>query len=596
MLKRSTNFCFVVLFLIFFPTLLYAMTGSFVGIVTDSRTGEPLIGVNVFLPEYAIGRATDENGRFEITDVSEGTYTVVFSMIGYRVEERRVEIERGKSTILNIMLKGEAIKMEGIIVTPGHYGIGRGIDEADEILGVEEIKKTPGTQGDLFMVLSTLPGVASQGPSAPIYVQGGRPEENLVLLDQGWVASAFHMELGGGGIYSIFNPAILREVNLYTGGFGVEYGDNLSAVLNVETHDGDYNSLQGSAALSTAFVEFVGEGPLFNTGERGSFLFSARRSYFDLFIKFSEYREFFEVFPNYYDFAGKVSYRLSQNQKVSLTGLWASDNAIIKQLEEESDIGGVDNWYSDKALISLRLQSFHGMNLLSQFALSASQGRYRHYFGDFWYNKQTKRVITVREDIRWNALPLHRIKAGFVFDIRFHTVNMSMPIIPNLQERPRPDMPVEELEGSFDSPFAGVYLADVWSLIEPLTIEAGLRSDYFFKTKERTVSPRLAAALQIIEEVILHAAWGIYYQTPPLLELAEEFGNPSLLSRKAQHFVGGFETELPQFSALRLEGFYKMFDNLPLNDSLLGFLNKGNGFSYGFGILLQRCGTSKLNG
>jgi len=564
--------------------------------VYDRSNGEPLFGANVVFIQIERGDATDKNGRFSIASIPEGVYNVQISTIGYNAKTEQVIIEAGKSTSIKVLLKPEAISMPMIVVTPGHYGISRGVDKPDQILGVQEIKTAPGTQGDMFMVLSTMPGVAAQGPAAPIYVQGGRSEENLVLLDQGWVTSTFHMEIGGTGVYSIFNPAILKEVNLYTGGFGAEYGDRLSAVLDVETRDGDYNRLHSSTSLSNVFAEEVLESPIPGTNGRGSFLISARRSYFDLIIGLSEFAEDFEVFPNYYDLAGKFSYKITANHKLSLTSLWASDNAIIKLANFEPNVTGDEEWYSDKALLAIGLNSLFGTKFVSQLTLSASQGRYRFLLGDNWHDKQAKTVFAVREDINWNISPTHKIKTGFIFDRRSNDINLLMPKLANPQEHLRPDLPVSQLDTSLGSPFAGLYLADDWKLINPLTLEIGLRTDYLFKTKEQTLSPRLATALSLNKNVVLRAGWGIYYQTPPLIEVAAGYGNPDLLSRRAQHFIAGIESELPAQLALRIEGFYKKFDRLPLNDSILGFNNDGKGYAYGTGILVQRRLAEKLNG
>jgi len=171
-----------------------------------------------------------------------------------------------------------------------------------------------------------------------------------------------------------------------------------------------------------------------------------------------------------------------------------------------------------------------------------------------------------------------------------------MPELSNPQEHLRPDLPVSQLDTSLGSPFAGLYLADDWRLINPLTLEIGLRTDYSFKTQEQTLSPRLATALSVNKNVVLRAGWGIYYQTPPLIEVAAGYGNPDLLSRRAQHFIVGVESELPSFLTLRLEGFYKKFDRLPLDDSVLGFNNDGKGYAYGIGLLVQRRLAEKLNG
>jgi outer membrane receptor protein involved in Fe transport len=416
------------------------------------------------------------------------------------------------------------------------------------------------------------------------------------MFDHGVIASAFHMEQGGGGVYSIFNPAILRNVNLYTGGFGAEYGDRLSAVLDAETRDGSTERVTGSVAISTAFGEGVIEGPLPGTEGKGSFLISARRSYFDLLVSLTEYKESFVVFPNYYDLAAKFNYQLSPRHTLILTSLWASDNAIFKLRENESDIPGNVDMYSEKSLVSMKLESTLGRSLISRLVLSTSRAKYYEHTEDLWKNDQLKQVYTLREDILWDASTYHRIGVGVILDQRLHDIAMKMPNVFDFQERLRQEMPLEQLDASLSSPFFGTYVTDAWKTSSWLTLEVGIRTDYLNRTGEWTWSPRVAAAMKVTDNLTCKTAWGLYYQTPPLQETAEGYGNPHLRSRRAQHLILGLESTLPLDLTARVETYYKSFERLPMNDSLIGFNDRGKGYSYGAGVFVQRRFTSDLNG
>lgn len=571
-------------------------TGKVGGKVFDASTGEPLPWANVIVSGTTLGAATDNTGFFLIEEVPQGSHRIEFSIIGYRTVVKDVQIMEGAATSINVSLSQEAIGMTAVSVTPGHYGISRSSDDPDQFLDVDEIKTTPGTSGDVYMALATLPGVASVGPAAPVYVQGGRSDENLVLFDHGWVANAFHMDLGGGGVYSIFTPPLLSGVNLYTAGFDAEYGDRLSGVLDVETRDGNCYRYHGSASLSMTGAELVAEGPIPSTDNRVSFLVSARRSYFDLMIGLTEYGDDFVRFPNYYDLTGKLSYKISPRHKLTLTGLWASDNAILVLDTTVTDVRGDQEWNSVKGVTSMMLRSHLGDHLTSRLVASASRGRTEYLLGNEWFDDRTKTVYAVREDLFYSGIKGHFFKAGAILDWRSQEVDMMMPILSHPQENLHTDMPAVKIDTLLAGPCIGAYLTDTWELVPWLSIAPGVRIDYFLPTKEITVSPRFAAALMIGEKLVLRGAWGLYHQTPPLLELTPGYGNPELASRRAQHVVAGAETALPLDITLRTEGFYKVFDQLPLDDSLHGLSNNGEGYAYGAGILIQRQTRSRLRG
>ena len=590
------RFILLVALLLFALPAQAAETGQLAGRVTGTD-GEALVGVNVVAIGTELGAATDADGRYVITDLPAGSHTFEFSMIGYRTLTRAATVISGQPQSLNVKLPVEALAMAEVVVTPGHYGISRQTGNSEDFMRVEEVKTTAGTAGDVFMALSTMPGVAAMGPSAPIYVQGGSAEENLVLMDHAWVANAFHMDLGGGGVYSLFNSAILRNVNLYTGGFGAEFGDRLSSAMVVETRDGATDRLRGTFSLSTAFAELVAEGPIPGTQGKGSLIVSARRSYFDFFIKLSkEYADMFEVFPNYYDLAARVNYRLSGNHQLIVSGLWASDNAILLLDTVENDLTARTTWNSSKGIAELSLNSLLTANLTSRLVVSVSEADIKHEVDTLWHNRVAQTVPALREDITWQVHEDHLVKAGFTADARHRNDDVAMPIVKTGLERLRPDLPVSVLDTSLGTVYAGGYITDNWRLAPWLTFAPGLRVDQLAANAEWTASPRLGAALNLTAKQVLRLGWGLYHQTPRLQDLAADDGDLRLHSRRAWHYVAGLESELPLELTARLEGFYKKFERLPLNLQPTGLSDSGHGYAYGSGLLVQRQLAKDLRG
>ena len=578
---------FLITFLIFLSlateTESAATTGTIIGVVKDKSTKKPLDGVNIIITGTQSGATTDKNGYYFIENLLPGIYQLKFSMMGYQQVTRKVVINSGSETKLDVNLEQTVISLREIVVTPGRFGIRRESGAADQVLEVDEIKLTPGTAGDVYMVMATLPGTASIGPTSPIYVRGGSSDENLVLLDKGSVSSPFHCEPAGGGMYSIFNPATLREVTLLTGGFPAEYGGKLSAVLDIEGREGNRENLSGSAALTMAYAELVGEGPISN---KGSYIFSARRSYFDILIGMSKYAEDFKVFPNYRDLYGKIVFDLTKNHKLAFTALRANDNFILTS--EEPDFTGDSDWENTKGLFSLKLKSFFTPKLLSHFTLTKSNNQQNLIFGTEWYDKTKEFEYTIREDVIYKLSLGHEFKCGL--SIKQIKSNYSIYMLKEREnERIREDAPVEiRINSKIYSYLGGLYLQDKWKISNRLAANIGARLNYFDKSKYYTISPRLGLAYSLSQNTILRTAWGIYFQTPSNKDLTPDYGNPALKPKKAIHYLLGIEHQFREDISLRIETYYKKFSNLPLSDTLINFSDKGYGDAKGIELFIQK--------
>lgn len=557
-----------------------AEMGFINGVVKDKSTKAPLFGVNVIFIGMQLGGATDRDGYYLIENVPPGTHKLRLSMIGYKQVRMDVTVLPNTETKVDVELQQTVIPLREIVVTPGKFGIRRESGAADQVLEVNEIKLTPGAAGDVYMVMSTLPGATSQGPTSPIYVRGGSSDENLVLLDNGSVSSPFHCEIAGGGMYSMFNPAILREVTLLTGGFPAEYGGKLSAVLDIEGREGDRERLSGSAALTMAYAELVGEGPV---SPRGSYIFSARRSYFDLLVKMSEYK--FEVFPNYSDLYGKLVFDLTKNHKLSFTALWANDNLVMPY--EEPDFTGDFDWETTKGLFSLGLRSFFSPRIFSRFTLTRSDSRWKTTFGSEWYDDTKEVQYAVREDVICELSPLHKLKFGLSLKQLNSNYSINMPDVRE-QERIREDAPLIRIDSKVSSRIHGFYLQDKWRISNWWVANIGERYDYFDESGEHTISPRFGLAYALGKGTVFRAAWGYYFQSLSNKDLTTNYGNPNLKPKKATHYLLGLEHRFREGINLRAEAYYKRLTNLPLSNTNTNFSNEGYGYAKGIEFLVQR--------
>lgn len=248
--------------------------GAVRGTVRDASNGETLPNANVVIDSLHIGVATDKAGYFVIGNLSSGLHRVSASYIGYESRSVQVVVIRGETARIVIELEpaelmGEEIEAIGERVAPTEVtpvsAFGTRVTELARIPTVG--------QPDLMRGIQLLPGVqAASENSAGLYVRGGTPGQNLILLDDVVVYNPNHLF----GFFSTFNPDALKDVTLIKGTFPARYGDRLSSVLDITNLDGNRKSFDARASMDLISAGLTVGGPV---GDRGSWMFSGRRTY-----------------------------------------------------------------------------------------------------------------------------------------------------------------------------------------------------------------------------------------------------------------------------------------------------------------------------
>ena len=249
-------------------------TGSIVGYVSDASSGETLPNANVEIDSLRLGSSTDKSGYFVIGNVPYGEHQIMISFIGYDRKTIAVTVGAGESIrhsfeLEPILIEGEMIESVGERVSTTEVthvgGFGTRVTELARIPTVG--------QPDLMRGIQLLPGVqASSDNSAGLYVRGGTPGQNLILLDDVVVYNPNHLFR----FFSTFNPDALKDVLLLKGTFPARYGDRLSSVLDVTNLDGNRKGLTTRVSMDLISAGATAEGPV---GERGSWMISGRRTY-----------------------------------------------------------------------------------------------------------------------------------------------------------------------------------------------------------------------------------------------------------------------------------------------------------------------------
>jgi len=200
-----------------------AQYGNVRGFVYEEASGEPVIFTNVYLQGTSKGAATDVNGYFSITQIEPGNYTLMVTYLGYDSLKKDVSVQIGEIETLKLFLKKSSIQMATVEISAEKQEAKTNVQISVIKATPKEIKQIPtiGGVADLAQYLQVLPGVIFTGDQGgQLYIRGGSPVQNMLLLDGMVIYNPFHSI----GLFSVFDTEIIRNADIYTGGFGAEFG------------------------------------------------------------------------------------------------------------------------------------------------------------------------------------------------------------------------------------------------------------------------------------------------------------------------------------------------------------------------------------
>ena len=293
------------------------------GYITDSESGESLIGATVFINEINSGTVTNPYGFYSIT-LDEGNYNIDFRYIGYTTISR--EINLSSNTKIDIELASSDIQLESVVVSDvaEDYNISS-IEMSTSKLDMSKVTEIPTFLGenDIIKAIQLLPGVSSVGEGASGFnVRGGSVGQNLVLLDEAPVYNSSHLL----GFLSVFNPDAVKDLKLYKGGIPSRYGGRISSILDIRMKDGNKKKVQLSGGIGTIFSRLTLESPIVK--DKSSFILALRRSYADVLAKpFLKNSNFFDdgAALNFYDITAKSNFELNENNTLYISSYVGRD-------------------------------------------------------------------------------------------------------------------------------------------------------------------------------------------------------------------------------------------------------------------------------
>lgn len=331
-----------------FPAELLAQAGgrfTISGYVSDAASGERLIGATVADRQSGQGTVTNTYGFFSLTLPSDSVL-LYCAYIGYEPQAFSLFLKQNQT--LNINLGASAVLKEVEIVADKYERIEERAQMSRIDVPIEQIKRVPAILGekDVLRALQLLPGVSGGGEGqSGLYVRGGGPDQNLILLDGVPVYNASHLF----GFFSVFNADAIKDVSLTKGGFPARYGGRLSSVIEINMKEGNENEYHGEGSIGIVASKLTLEGPI--QKGKSSFIVSARRTYIDVLarplIKKGFESDGSEGVAGYYfyDLNAKVNHRFSDKDRLYLSFYTGKDKFYF-DLSEEDEFGGQRSEYA----------------------------------------------------------------------------------------------------------------------------------------------------------------------------------------------------------------------------------------------------------
>ncbi|OCX50791.1 hypothetical protein BEL04_18850 [Mucilaginibacter sp. PPCGB 2223] len=623
---------------------------SITGKVFDQQTGEALPSANVQIRGTDISARTNTSGVFTILEVPSDTCVADISLVGYQRDAFRLST-LNLSEPLQFGLFPSFNALNVVDITDKKNGVLNTDSKKVSVLQLTPtaLDKLPNIgERDIMRAFQLMPGVSGTNESSSgAYVRGGTPDQNLVLFDGFTVYEVDHLY----GFFSAFNSNIVRDVELYKGGFSAKYGGRLSSVTEIRGKDGNSKETNVGGDISLLSVNAFVETPV---GDKSSAIVAYRHSYqgplYDkIFGQFNTsttgngpggggpggpggrgpggggFGGFQQTTPSsyFYDLNARYTYRASNRQTFSWSYYNGADNTDNSRTlpafgASSSSLQLNDKYVTNNTGTSLKATSSWSSKLFSVNALTYSSftsDRNRGTIGSIVDSGITKslnngtlesnrlRDLGFKSDWEWQAKSNYKLLFGAYgssLSVNYQDIqNDTLALISDQQK-------------AFNG---GLYTELSLDPIPDLHVQPGLRETYYSPTGRLYTEPRLSFTYKLTDRVLLKGATGRFYQFANQVtreDILEGNRNFWLLSNNgnipvgvADHYIAGFNYETDAF-LLDVEGYYKRLDGLtqytitqegigPMripaasaSNSLQQNFYNGSGFTRGVELLLQK--------
>jgi len=544
-------------------------TGIIKGVVLDSDTRTPLIGVTVMIKGTKRGAASDTEGNFRLNNIPVGSYALEFKCIGYSpLSKTDIMVRPGRITNVTAELNISPIKGEDLTVISGYFPEVQDQNVSTTNFSSEEIRRAPGSAGDVSRIMAALPSIAKVNDQLnSLIVRGGTPTENGFYVDNIEIPNINHYPLQGssGGPIGLINVDFIEDVDFSAGGFSVVYGDRLSSIMDLKFREGNREEFDGQIDMNFAGLGVGLEGPM--PDKKGSYLFSARRSYLDLLVGAIGTG----VAPRYSDYQGKVTVDLSAKNKISALGIVGVDFIEFNKEDSEDQGNNIYGFYKGYEYTGgLNWQYFWNRNGYSNTSISFLGTRFESDLYETSTDVPLAEQISNEQIAQIRNVNYYRLNNTSSIDFGFDTKLFLSDYEISVVEYTNPvgdTLPPLNFFQDAQTPKFGGFLNYRFRPFEKLSLSLGARADYFDYNQKTHFSPRLSASYSFSPRTSLTAATGIYNQNLPLSLLAQRERNKNLNDPESYHFVLSLNHLLTENTKLSVETYYKYYREFPVDPS-----------------------------
>ncbi|RLD44864.1 MAG: TonB-dependent receptor [Bacteroidetes bacterium] len=556
---------------------LFGQNATIRGSVIEKVTGQPILYTNVYLKGTSFGAVTDVNGYFTISKVPQGDYILTVSYIGFDTLSTKISITKPEQIVNNkLVLERAMYQIKGATISAQRQTAL--LDPTTSVIKVsaKAMNRLPtiGGQADLAQYLQVVPGVVFTGDQGgQLYIRGGTPVQNLVLLDGMTVYNPFHSI----GLFSVFDADLVSNADVYTGGFGAQFGGRISSVMDVTTRYGNPNRFAGKVDVNTFGAKILLEGPLLKAKDANSasitYVLSAKKSYIDRTSQtLYKYVNDGNGLPfTFADFYGKVSFNGTNGNRLDIFGFDFNDQVSYQTINNYE-------WHSYGGGMKFSVVPGQSPMLL---AGHVSYSDYKIELEDGSERPRTSQVGGFNMGLDFTYF-LGKNKIIYGVDMKstgtdFTFVNASNRIISQHES-------TTEIAAYIGSRmlYGSKKYKNSNDKYARFIISPGLRLHYYASLGDLSIEPRLALKYNVTPFFRIKGATGVYsqniistasdrdvvnlfygYVSGPE-NLQDEFDGEELTHKlqKSTHAIIGFEVDINNYITINFEAYYKWFTQL----------------------------------
>lgn len=557
---KFKQYYFFILFL-FASLCAFAQSGEIRGFVYDKATAEPMGFVTVFIQGTSNGTATDLTGFFSLSKLKPGSYTLVIIAMGYDTLSHHFDISDKKVINTSFYIVARSRQLKEVSISAEKQKLQTQVEISKITITPKDLKYIPtvGGEPDLIQYLQVLPGVTFSGDQGgQLYIRGGPPIQNKMLLDGMVIYNPFHSI----GLFSVYDADIIRSADVYAGGFNSQYGGRVSAVVDVQTREGNKIKPSGKFSINPFTSKVLLEGPLkeYKEGEAtASYILSYKTSYLDKTSKmFYNYADTNGLPYHFDDFYSKISFVAPNGSKTNFFGFNFRDRVNFSTTNYGWNAFGMGGNFSIIPEGSSTL--INAVVAYSKYGMDQKEADLKPRFSDIsGFNASLNFTYYLGKDDMKYGIEMEGFRTSYK---TYSTANKS----------------VEQYENTSQLAAYMKYKLTAGRVL----IEPGVRFNYYASLGNKSVEPRLGLKWNVTSRIRIKAGAGIYSQNLIAAVSDRDVVNlfygflsgpdnlPTNFKGKpvknylqwSQQGVLGAEIEIGKHGLINVEGFWKHYPQL----------------------------------